>query len=150
MALGSWHRGRVSTARFIVDEQDPAKKIYVTGDLVKMRPDGLFEISGRRDRQVKIRGLWVDLTEIEGALRAQETVADAVVVVKTAPGASDTLVAFVTAADPEAQIDAAALRRAVATSVAEHMTPSQVRVLDQIPRLSNYKPDLTRLDAMLA
>jgi non-ribosomal peptide synthetase component F len=150
MALGSWQRGRVSTARFIVDERDPAKKIYVTGDLVKMRPDGLFEITGRRDRQVKIRGLWVDLTEIEGALRAQESVADAVVVVKSAPGASDTLVAFVTAANPGAPIDAGALRRAVATLVAEHMTPSQIRVLDAIPRLANYKPDLSRLDAMLA
>jgi acyl-coenzyme A synthetase/AMP-(fatty) acid ligase len=150
LALGSWRRGRVSMARFIADATDPAKKIYVTGDLVKRRRDGLFEFVGRRDRQVKIRGLWADLTEIEGVLRAQDSVAEAVVVVKSAPGASDTLVAFVTAADPGAPIDASVLRRAVAVSVAEHMTPSQVRVLESIPRLANYKPDLTRLDAMLA
>jgi acyl-coenzyme A synthetase/AMP-(fatty) acid ligase len=150
MALGSWRRGRVSTARFITDATDPTRKIYVTGDLVKMRPDGLFEIEGRRDRQVKIRGLWADLTEIEGALRAQDSVADAVVVVKSAQGAADSLVAFVTATDPQGQIDASALRRAVAVSVAEHMAPAQIRVLEAIPRLANYKPDLTRLDAMLA
>jgi acyl-coenzyme A synthetase/AMP-(fatty) acid ligase len=150
LALGSWQRGRVSLARFIADADDPSRKVYVTGDLVKMRPDGLFEFAGRRDRQVKIRGLWAELTEIEAALSAQESVADAVVVVKSAPGAADTLVAFVTAADPDTPIDPAALRRAVAVSVAEHMTPSRIEVLDQIPRLANYKPDLTRLDAMLA
>jgi acyl-coenzyme A synthetase/AMP-(fatty) acid ligase len=150
LGLGSWQRGRVTPLRYLLDPTDPSKKIYLSGDLVRMRPDGLFEFVGRRDRQVKIRGLWADLAEIEGALRTQQSVSEAVVVVKSAPGEADALVAFVTAADPDEPIDAPALRRAVATTIAEHMAPSEIRVLDAIPRLANYKPDLTRLDRMLA
>ncbi len=45
---------------------------------------------------------------------------------------------------------AAALRRAVVASTAEHMAPGEIRVLAEIPRLANYKPDLVRLDAMLS
>jgi hypothetical protein len=42
------------------------------------------------------------------------------------------------------------LRRAVIAATAEHMSPSEIRVLPAIPRLANYKPDLVRLDRMLS
>jgi acyl-coenzyme A synthetase/AMP-(fatty) acid ligase len=149
MALGSWQDGHVTPARFLPDPDDPTSKIYVTGDLVRQRPDKLFEFVGRRDRQVKIRGLWADLGEIESALRAADNIDDAVVVVRSAEGQPDTLTAFVTLADPMAPLDLALARRAALTGTAEHMVPSDIRVLPAIPRLANYKPDLQRLDAML-
>jgi len=149
MALGSWQNGQVTPARFLPDPEDPTSKIYATGDLVRQRPDKLFEFVGRRDRQVKIRGLWADLGEIESVLRATDNVDDAVVVVRTVPGAADTLAAFITLADPTLPPELSDLRRAVAAGAAEHMVPSDIRVLSEIPRLANYKPDLQRLDAML-
>jgi len=149
MALGSWQNGQVTPARFLPDPEDPTSKIYATGDLVRQRPDKLFEFVGRRDRQVKIRGLWADLGEIESVLRATYNIDDAVVVVRSVPGAADTLAAFITVADPTAPPELAELRRAVAAGAAEHMVPSEIRFLPEIPRLANYKPDLQRLDAML-
>jgi acyl-coenzyme A synthetase/AMP-(fatty) acid ligase len=149
MAMGSWQNGQVTPARFLPDPEDPTSKIYVTGDLVRQRPDGLFEFVGRKDRQVKIRGLWADLGEVESALRGADNIDDAVVVVRSTPGQPDTLTAFVTLSAPGTTLDQSDLRRAVLASTAEHMVPSVVQVLDEIPRLANYKPDLQALDRML-
>ena len=149
MAIGSWQAGRLTRTRFASDPDDPKKLIYVTGDLVRMRPDGLFEFIGRRDRQVKIRGLWADLGAIETALREADGVSDAVVIAHANPGGADTLAAFVTLQEGTAAPTAADLRRRVAKATAEHMTPSEVRFLPTIPRLANYKPDLVLLDRML-
>ena len=62
---------------FREDEQD---KIYFTGDQGRFRPDGVLEILGRNDDQIKIRGLRVELGEIESALSHHPAVKQAVVV----------------------------------------------------------------------
>lgn len=148
MALGSWQNGKVSDARFLPDPEDPTRRIYAMGDLVRMRPDGLFEFMGRHDRQTKVRGLWVDLGEIESALLACDTVADAVVTVAPTPGQTDTLAAFVVPADPAQPLDLPELRRRISTATAEHMVPSAFKILERIPRLPNYKPDLQALERL--
>jgi acyl-coenzyme A synthetase/AMP-(fatty) acid ligase len=150
MAMGSWQGGQVTGARFIKDPEDPSLNIYPMGDQVRQRPDGLFEFVGRRDRQVKIRALWVDLGDIEAALRAAPGVVDAVVIAHAHEGAADTLAAFITLEDPANPPQAAALRRAVVAATAEHMAPGLILVVAEIPRLANYKPDMVRLDQMLS
>jgi acyl-coenzyme A synthetase/AMP-(fatty) acid ligase len=147
-AMGSWQQGKVGLARFLPDPADPTSKIYATGDLVRQRSDQLFEFVGRKDRQVKIKGLWVDLGEVENALRNGDNVADAVAVVRSKPGQADAIVAFVTRMDPGLDIDLPALRRGVIAETAEHMVPSDIRPLESIPRLANYKPDLQALDRL--
>jgi acyl-coenzyme A synthetase/AMP-(fatty) acid ligase len=148
-ALGGWRGGRLRREPFLADPADPAVRIHLTGDLVRRRPDGLFEFRGRRDRQVKIRGLWADLGEVEAALLARDDIAEAVVIVQAVDGESDTLAAFVTPADQTCPPDLVALRRAVVAATAEHMAPAEIRVLGSIPRLANHKPDLVRLGRML-
>jgi acyl-coenzyme A synthetase/AMP-(fatty) acid ligase len=148
-ALGSWQKGRLTSARFLQDPDSSSGRIYVTGDLVFQRDDGLFEFVGRKDRQVKIRGLLADLGEIEAALRSADGVDDAVAIVRSSPGHADEIAAFVTPAMPENAPDLPSLRRAVASACAEHMAPSIIRVLPAIPRLANHKPDLLALRAMI-
>jgi acyl-coenzyme A synthetase/AMP-(fatty) acid ligase len=149
-AMGSWQQGKVGLARFLPDPADPTSKIYATGDLVRQRSDQLFEFVGRKDRQVKIKGLWVDLGEVENALRNGDNVADAVAIVKSRPGQADGIVAFVTCIEPDLGIDVPALRRGVTAETAEHMVPSEIRLLPSIPRLANYKADLQALDCLCA
>jgi amino acid adenylation domain-containing protein len=61
--------------------EDPQDIVYRTGDLGRVLEGGDFELIGRKDQQVKIRGLRVELGEIEDSLRRHPSVADAAVVV---------------------------------------------------------------------
>lgn len=147
MAIGAWTRGRLEPGPFLPDPDDPRSRIYPMRDLVRQRPDGLFEYVGRGNRQVKIRGLWADLGEIEAAFRSIEALADVVVITAShdGRGEGDRLVAFIVA-EPGAQLPSVSqMRRHVAARTAEHMTPGDIRVLQAIPRLANHKPDLVRL-----
>ncbi|MGI8933845.1 MAG: non-ribosomal peptide synthetase [Phormidesmis sp.] len=62
-----------------------SSRSYRTGDLGRYRSDGNLEWLGRCDRQVKIRGYRIELSEIEDALRAQESVQEAIVVAQSQP-----------------------------------------------------------------
>ena len=101
LALGYLNRPDLTAERFVPAPWDPAVTLYRTGDLVRQDADGVCHFLGRIDQQVKIRGYRVELGEIEAALEAQPGVAQAVVVARLAPDASDkTLVAFVVPSGP--------------------------------------------------
>ena len=73
----------------------PNDLIYYTGDAGRIRPDGLIEILGRLDRQVKIRGVRVELSEIESLLLQHQQVKEVVVVVHENSEDDKRLVAYV-------------------------------------------------------
>ncbi len=149
MALGAWSNGRQVAGPFLPDPDDSGSRIYPMGDLVRQRPDGLFEFIERRDRRVKIRGLWADLGQVESALRTVSGVTDAVAVIATRDGEADRIVAFVSFGGAAPAPTMAVLRRAVAEEAADQMVPSEIRVLEAVPRLANFKPDLVRLTALI-
>ncbi len=64
------YRGRpaLTADAFISDRDGSGERWYRTGDVGRWRPDGVLEYLGRRDGQVKVRGVRVELTEIEGTL----------------------------------------------------------------------------------
>jgi acyl-coenzyme A synthetase/AMP-(fatty) acid ligase len=148
MALGAWKDGRAIAGPFLPDPEDPESSIYPMGDLVRKRPDDLFEYIGRSDRKIKIHGLWADLGEVEAALRTIEGVTDAVVIASDSNTERARLVAFIVMADGVTQPSPGLVRRAVAKEAAEHMAPAEIHVLAAIPRLANFKPDLVRLRAL--
>jgi acyl-coenzyme A synthetase/AMP-(fatty) acid ligase len=150
MALGAWRSGALTAGPFLPDPDDPLSRIYPMRDLVRQRSDGLFEFVGRKDRQIKIRGQWADLGEVEAALRGIETVTDAVVISARRDGEGDRLVAFLVLEDDAVQPTLGAVRKHVAADTAEHMAPAEVHFLPAIPRLPNFKPDLVRLDQIVA
>ena len=148
MALGAWQNGCRVPGPFLPDPDDPSSSIYPMRDLVRKRSDGLFEYVGRKDRKVKVRGLWADLSEIEAALQMMQGVADAAAIAENENTPNEQLVAFIVMAPGVRPPSASDVRRAVARETAEHMAPAIVRVLDFIPRLANFKPDLMRLSSL--
>lgn len=68
--LGHWGDGRVLPGPVRPDPDCPASRILATGDLVRLHPDGLVELIGRKDRQVKINGQRAEPSEVEAVLRA--------------------------------------------------------------------------------
>lgn len=146
LALGYWQDGKLEPGPFLPDPEDPRARIMRTGDLIRLRADGLAEMLGRKDRQIKIRGLRVDLGQIEAALRDCGSVADAAVIARRQDGEVGALIAFVVPRDPEDARLVDGVREALAARLPRHMRPAHIRRIDAIPRLPSFKSDLKTLE----
>jgi epothilone synthetase B len=94
LARGFWKDEQKTKEKFIRHPKT-GERLYKSGDLGFYRSDGMIQIVGRKDFQVKIRGLRVELGEIESVLEKNSEIKDAVV---TAIGDSQTnkrLVAYI-------------------------------------------------------
>ena len=97
VARGYLDRPELTAEKFIEDpfSNDPAARLYKTGDMARYLPDGNIEYLGRRDNQVKIHGFRIELGAIEAALREHHNVRDAAVIVHHGADGSPRLVAHV-------------------------------------------------------
>jgi len=140
LSPGYWNDLELTRQKFLPDPDGGDKRIYLTGDLGRMRPDGCLEYLGRKDFMVKIRGYRVVLTEIEAALYAMESVKEAVVVAKERTEGEKFLVAYIVpAATPAPTVSA--LRQALAQTLLDYMLPSFFVFLDALPLTPTGKPD---------
>jgi amino acid adenylation domain-containing protein len=142
VARGYLNRPELTARRFVTNPFVVGDRLYRTGDLGRRRPDGEVEFLGRRDFQVKIRGLRVELAEIEAALTSVPGVREAVVTA----AASGRLVAYYLAgADPAP--DTGELRDRLAAMLPGHMVPAAYVRLDAWPLTPNGKLDRAALPA---
>ena len=94
LALGYWRKPDLTQAAFREVPEEKHTRIYRTGDLGLMRPNGCLEYCGRKDFQMKIRGHRIELEEIELVLLAHEAIKEAVVVAGEAFEGEQRLVAY--------------------------------------------------------
>ena len=142
VACGHWIDGIFVPLR---PEAGGTARIFATGDLVRLTAEGMIEVVGRKDRQVKINGRRIEPAELELVMRAVPGVCDAVVLVG-AEGAGNELVGFVAkeAASPPAL--EARVRAAVRASLPAILHPARLHVLDGLPHLPGGKVDRLRLE----
>ena len=135
VARGYFNRPELTEERFIADpfSRKPGARMYRSGDLVRWNADGTLDYLGRNDDQVKVRGVRVELGEIEAALTAQPGIADAVVLVR-----GERLLAWFTEQVPVA---VEAVRHALQASLPGHMVPQAFIRLDQWPLTRHGKLD---------
>ncbi|MEV7463440.1 amino acid adenylation domain-containing protein [Streptomyces rubiginosohelvolus] len=167
VADGYSGRPALTAERFVADPYGPpGGRMYRTGDLARFRADGTLEVLGRADHQVKIRGHRVEPGEIEAALLAHPSVAEAAVTAVPTPGGDLTLAAYCVLvrtadkpADTEKELAAEAgagddglwaepLRSALAGQLPEHLVPSHFVALDRLPLTPNGKTDRAALPAV--
>ena len=138
LALGYWNDPELTAAKFKPDPQGTKKRMYYTGDLGQMLPDGCLIHKGRKDFRVKIRGYGVDLVEVERTLRSHRAIKDAVVIAKQRESGDARLIAYYTAeSQPEVSTDE--LRKFLGANLADYMIPSAFVKLKALPLTSNGK-----------
>ncbi|MEC3919456.1 non-ribosomal peptide synthase/polyketide synthase [Nocardia sp. CDC160] len=145
LARGYLGRAALTAERFVANPEGPSgDRMYRTGDLVRWvstdgGPDEL-EYVGRSDFQVKMRGLRIELGEVESALRRESAVAQAVVLMHTRPNGEQALVGYVVPAEGH-EIDSAAVLSTVRSHVPEYMVPSLLVPMAELPLNVNGKVD---------
>ncbi|MEV7491130.1 amino acid adenylation domain-containing protein [Streptomyces anulatus] len=149
VALGYLHRPAPTAERFVPDVVDPAGRLYRSGDLGRLLPDGTLEHLGRIDDQVKVRGFRIEPGEIRHVLLEDPAVSAAAVTVTGGAGGDAAAVridAYVVPA-PGAGEDPGSVRDRAARLLPPHMVPATVTVLPALPLTANGKLDPARLPA---
>ncbi len=144
VARGYLGRADLTAQRFVDDPFQPGQRLYRTGDLGRWRADGKLEFVGRRDHQIKLRGVRIELGEVEAALLALDGVGAAVAMPAGDEPSTRRLVAFVRCAHRDAQ----ALRDALRSRLPTYMVPSSLVFVDEFARLPSGKLDRRALEAL--
>jgi acyl-coenzyme A synthetase/AMP-(fatty) acid ligase/acyl carrier protein len=140
LALGYWRCPELTSAAFFPDPQGGEERLYRTGDMAMVRPDGTMVHVGRRDFQVKIRGFRIELSEIELALRSLDVVKAAAVIAHSRDDGEKALVGYVVPADGAVPASSE-LRSSLARVLPNYMIPSSFVWMERLPVLPNGKVD---------
>lgn len=148
LAQGYLNQPELSQRRFIANpfSDEPNAKLYRTGDLARYLPDGTLEFIERLDRQVKIRGVRVELGEVEAVLGQHEGVKQVAVIPKVDVTDHKVLAAFIV---PNQKLNAETDNRQLLLDLRDHlrqklphcMIPSAFMFLDQLPLTPSGKVD---------
>ncbi len=168
LARGYWQQPELSREKFIPTDTLPAlisnlqspvsttPVLYRTGDLAMYLPDGNIQYRGRADSQIKIRGMRVELGEIEkrarelgapnhnGVKPSSPQVSECVVIPYADETSGTRLIAYVT---PQSA-DTAALRAHLQTTLPHHMVPSAFVALEKLPLNPSGKIDRRALQVV--
>ena len=138
LTAGYWRKPDLTDAAFLPAVGD--ERIYRTGDIGRMLPDGRLLCLGRKDSQVKIRGHRVELTEIEMALTVLPSIKDAVVIAGLDRFNQKCIIAhLVPKRYPKPTVTE--LRRSLGETLPKHMIPSVFVFLCEFPLAPNGKLD---------
>lgn len=139
VGLGYINKEDLTKEKF-VDNPYGSGKLYKTGDLAAWRPDGNIKYLGRLDQQIKIRGLRIEIGEIESVLKKQPDIKNAVVIVKNV-NEDKRLCAYLVS---DSVIDSALIRRQLETELPDYMIPTYMIQTDKIYYNANGKLDKSK------
>ncbi|MFO0759934.1 MAG: amino acid adenylation domain-containing protein [Byssovorax sp.] len=132
VALGYFRKPDLTRAAFLPDPDGGDRRIYRTGDLGRMLPDGQVGFTGRRDFQVKIRGYRVELGEIEATIVKHPAVQECAVVARPDPSGEKAIAAYVVFAQ-EKTATTEELAAFVEEKLPAYMLPAAWMVMPSLP-----------------
>lgn len=139
---GYFGKPRLTAARFIPNPfaTDPShNRLYLTGDLVRRLSTGETLYLDRIDAQVKLRGIRVELGEIEAMLSLTGRLLQSRVVMDKAPNGSQRLVAFYQAKPHASETIVQELRTELSQNLPSFMVPASFVSIEAWPHLPNGK-----------
>jgi amino acid adenylation domain-containing protein len=142
LARGYFKRPDLTAEKFIPHpfSQDPGARLYKTGDLGRLLPDGSIEFVGRVDDLVKVRGFRIELGEIAKTIRQHPEINDAFVVALDADSDRSRIVAYAVP-KPRSTISTTELRSYVRKKLPDYMVPTRFIFLEALPVSPNGKID---------
>ncbi len=144
---GYCRQPRITAERFVPDPFGfPGGRLYQTGDLGRYHIDGQIEFLGRRDHQIKLRGVRIEIEEIEHILNTHPLVARSGVSLhqgRTGPY----LAAFIQTSHPE-NLDINEIRRYLRSYFSDHSLPASYTILQELPTLPSGKIDRPALNKL--
>ncbi|NBB13719.1 non-ribosomal peptide synthetase, partial [Pseudomonas sp. SLFW] len=136
LARGYHQRPGLTAERFVASPFGNGERLYRTGDLARWRADGAVEYLGRLDHQIKLRGLRVEIGEIEAALLDHPAISEAVVIARQL--ATGTQLVGYLVADV---FDEEHLRTQLKQRLPDYMVPAHLVTLEKFPLSANGKLD---------
>ena len=148
VARGYLNRPELNAERFVPDpfSGTPGARMYRSGDLARLLPDGEVEYLGRGDAQVKIQGFRVELGEIEAAIAGHARIREARVVAHTDEAGIKRLAAYYVTHD-DAELPARELSEYLSEKLAPWMMPSLYLPVPAFPLTAHGKVDYAALPA---
>jgi len=140
VSSGYIDRPELSAERFVALPELGETLVYRTGDRARCLDDGNFELLGRSDRQVQIRGFRVELMEVEAALMEHPSVGACLTTMREDRGVPE-LAAYVVLRQAAGTISAGELRAFLRQSLPDAMIPASVTFLAALPTTPNGKLD---------
>ncbi len=144
LALGYWRNPELTQQKFLPSPDGSDERIYLTGDLGRMQPDGCLEWLGRKDFMVKIRGYRVEPSEVEGELLAINGIEQAVVVAVQDSTGEQHLAAYIVPSKTEVP-EIKTIRTWLKERLSSYLIPSKFIFLEYLPTNLNGKIDRSKL-----
>jgi amino acid adenylation domain-containing protein len=137
VTAGYQNRPKLTAEKFVTLA---GERVYRSGDLGRMTEEGLLEIVGRIDNQVKIAGHRIELEEIDAAMANCENVKLAATVVQEVSAGDVRLIGYVMA-DDNTKVDLGSVRSTISKTLPEYMVPAVLTEIDEFPYTPSGKLD---------
>lgn len=136
----------LTAQKFIADpfSKQQGARLYRSGDLVRMRPDGQIEFLGRIDEQIKVRGYRIEPGEITSALNRHPAIQSSFVAAYSNDTGELGLVAYLVPA-ANGRLNVSELRAFLAETLPDYMVPSTFVSLEEIPMSAHGKVERSAL-----
>ncbi|MFJ9321968.1 non-ribosomal peptide synthetase [Streptomyces globisporus] len=136
----------LTASRFVANPfATDGSRLYRTGDLARYAPDGSLDFLGRADNQIKIRGMRLEIEDVEASLAEHPGVRHTCVVAKKNTAGGTYLVGYVIPAGGNVDLSAEDVKAWASANMVEYMVPTHVVVLPEFPLTANGKVDRNAL-----
>ncbi|MEU0098529.1 amino acid adenylation domain-containing protein [Streptomyces sp. NPDC006267] len=136
----------LTATRFVANPfASDGSRLYRTGDLARYAPDGSLDFLGRADNQIKIRGMRLEIEDVEAGLAEHPGVRHTCVVAKKNTAGGTYLVGYVIPSSDTPKLSADEVRTWAAAHLVAYMVPTHLVVLTEFPLTANGKIDRNAL-----
>ncbi|MEU0894436.1 non-ribosomal peptide synthetase [Streptomyces massasporeus] len=136
----------LTASRFVANPfANDGSRLYRTGDLARFAPDGSLDFLGRADNQIKIRGMRLEIEDVEVGLAEHPGVRHTCVVAKKNAAGGTYLIGYVIPAAGHADLRADEVKAWAGAHMVEYMVPAHIVVMQEFPLTANGKLDRNAL-----